>query len=176
MNMNDEQYERIGRWLDGETIELTAEERAVALEIRRDESAMADAMLDVQVPLPAMARARKRMTVALVGQGRRVLRIGFGAVGAAAAAAVVLAVSMLWTEPQAARPRQASSEIPADVWIGAMTPSPQIEAINALGDAIDRLAADVVVSKPLIDRGIESMQDELLDPWQEDAQSWSSDG
>ncbi len=179
MNMNEQQYERIARWLDGETIELTPAEQAVAQEIRGDEAAIAETMTDVQTPLAAMARARRRMTAAAGGAGQRVIRLAFGAMGAAAAAAVVLAVSLVWTQPKPlVAPGATNHDIPAEVWIGAMTPSTQMEAIAALSDSIDRLASEVATSKSAlpVDHEIESIQDELNDFWQEDPQAWASEG
>lgn len=181
MNMNEQQYERIARWLDGEAVDLTAAEQAVAQELRRDEAAIAEAMTDVKTPLAAMARARRRMTAA--AGGRRVLHLAFGAVGAAAAAAIVLAATMLWTPTPAAGPVAGnggaanSADVPPEVWVGAMAPSAQMETMSALGDAIDRLASEVAISTPAlpVDHEMDSIQDELNDFWQEDPQAWGSE-
>jgi len=56
MTLTHEQYERIGRVLDGEELALSDAERAAADQIRRDEARIAD-MLAVEPPAAAIERA-----------------------------------------------------------------------------------------------------------------------
>lgn len=89
MNPRHEDYERVGRWLDGEPVELTDAQRALAEEVAADAAALGPA-LDVSLPAGALHRAHGRLKRALPRRRRwQPLR---WAAAAAAAAAVTLAV------------------------------------------------------------------------------------
>jgi hypothetical protein len=90
MELTEQQFERIARWLDGQELDLTAPERAAAEDLRRLE-AQTGALLDVALPPEAMVRARRRMLQELAGRRRRTLRWA-GVLGAAAAAAAAIIV------------------------------------------------------------------------------------
>lgn len=93
MELNEQQYQRVARFLDGEPLELTGEERAVALEIRIGLEGL-DVLKQIQPSSGAMAMARKRMAGEASRPGRRGLRIACFAT-AVAAAAILLAVMAL---------------------------------------------------------------------------------
>jgi len=46
MTLTNEQYERVGRYLDGESLELSDAERAVAEQLRRDEAHLGDMLAE----------------------------------------------------------------------------------------------------------------------------------
>ena len=60
MNLTEEQYARVARWLDGQDVELSIEERAAAEEVRRGEADLA-VVLDVPVRRETLDRARRRL-------------------------------------------------------------------------------------------------------------------
>ncbi len=93
--LNQEQNERVAQWLDGARFHLTAEESAVAEQVRRDERWLAD-----ELPEPAPARVMGRVTrqVAAVAAPKRMSILRLGALTSAAAAALLLAcVSLYYT-------------------------------------------------------------------------------
>ena len=88
MKLTERDYECVGRWLDGQELELTPAQRALAEEIVADAGVVGPA-LDVALPPGTLHRAQARM----VGLGRfRRRRLPWVA---AAAAAVAIAVG-LW--------------------------------------------------------------------------------
>ncbi len=93
MELNEQQYQRVARFLDGEPLELTPQERTVALDIRADMETLG-VLKQIQPSSVAMAMARKRMAGELARPGRRGLRIACFA-AAAAAAAILLVVTAL---------------------------------------------------------------------------------
>lgn len=109
MEWTERQYERLARWLDGESVELSVLEQAQARAIERQEQS-SGAMLDVQAPQASLDRVRAKMMQALAQESDqaarlqlvgkpirrtwpRVWKIG---VSLAAAAAIVLAVVIGW--------------------------------------------------------------------------------
>ena len=93
MNPTHEDYDIVARYLDGERVQLTAAQQALAEEISAD-SELVGRALDVTVPGGVLHRVGARVAEALPGRRSR-LRGFRWAMSAAAAAAVVLAV-MLW--------------------------------------------------------------------------------
>jgi hypothetical protein len=92
MQLNDEQLERVARYLDGEALELTAEERQAVRQVELD-SARLGPRLDVAMPPLALDKA-----LALAGPQRmrqQRWRLIPYAASMAAAAALLLAVG-LW--------------------------------------------------------------------------------
>ncbi len=65
MMLTNEQYERIGRYLDGEKLPLSEAERGVARQIRDDETRVAG-MLGAAVPAGAVARTRQGLLLAQI--------------------------------------------------------------------------------------------------------------
>ena len=96
MDFQDQQYERVARCLDGEEISLTADERRLADEIGRIEVSVGPAM-DVNVSAHIIQRALRRRQAAELKRSRRILRFKLAGAGLIAAAAMVLlALSVLW--------------------------------------------------------------------------------
>jgi len=94
MQLSDEQFEPIARWLDGEQVELTEAQTQLARQIRDQEAFAADA-LDVQVPVEVMASAKASMHQRLIRRPRRNIWFKFIA-PAAVAAVILLSVSVLF--------------------------------------------------------------------------------
>jgi hypothetical protein len=88
MELNEQHFERLARWLDGQELDLTGSERAAAEDIRRLEAA-AGTLLDAAPPPESLARVRQRMLGALAGRRQRTLRWA-GVIGAAAAILLVV--------------------------------------------------------------------------------------
>jgi hypothetical protein len=182
MELNSEQYERIGRWLDGERVELAPEELAAAQEVRAGESALKAALGEPAFPRRAMARVSRRMQAALaarpaargrwVGDTPRAVRgryIGVAAAGAAVAAALILAWAVRLHQPQVPLPPGGGS-IPLDEWVRAMEVPPGGDAIHLLAREVDRFEAELAVSwtPPALDWQMDSVQDDINNFWQDD--------
>jgi len=148
MELNSEQYERIGLWLDGEAVELTPEEQAVAREIRAGEASLAGAMREPAVPGKTMRRARRAIRSAA---GRRwAVRARFIAV-AGAGAAVAAAILVAWAIRLQTATMNGSSPQGTDLvdaWVQATQEPPGREAIHQLSRELDRFEADLAVSHP----------------------------
>jgi len=93
MPLNEEQFERVGRWLDGQDVSLSRRELAVARRIRADEAMLAD-KLDVPGAAQAVVRVKRRLRVLALRRRRRIWSLAGS--GLAAAAAAVLIASVLW--------------------------------------------------------------------------------
>lgn len=94
--MNEQQYERIARFLDGEPVELTPEETQAAEEIRTLESSMTG-LVELTPPGETMKAAHRRLIRELARPRRRMWRL---AISTAAAAAMVVAAVSLYQRPQ----------------------------------------------------------------------------
>ncbi len=91
MQLTDEQFERIARWLDGEQVELTADEEKLAVQFRDHEALAAD-MLEAELPAEALAVARLSINRELTCVDRQNVWFKFAA-PAAVAAVVLLSIS-----------------------------------------------------------------------------------
>jgi len=168
MELNSEQYERIARRLDGETVELTAEEQAAASEIQSGEAALRRSLGEEAVPARALARARRQVRAAT---GRRFVArarfVGVAAAGLAVAAAIVIAWAIRLHGPPAPHARPA---VPAEVWAQAIAEPPGGEAIQFLSRELDRFEAELAVSRPPAseDWQIDSVQREIDTFWRDE--------
>ena len=134
MNLTEQQYERVARYLDGQDLALSADEQAVRDEIARDEGMLAPALavsakeslsgirqakvlieiglqenalggiLDVDVPSASMDRAWRRCQAALARPQRRLFGVAAAAASVAAAAAVLLVMTMIAQQPTGSTP------------------------------------------------------------------------
>jgi hypothetical protein len=184
MTLNNEQYERIARRLDGEELSLSAEESAAAAEIRAGETALGTALGEPAVPHRAMARAQRLLRSATAR--RVVVRarfIGLAAAGAAVAAALLIALALRVAGPPggpvAAPPNNgiASAAVPVDVWLGAMSTPPGGAAIHLLSGEMDRFEADLAGSRPAgaMDRQMDSVQQDIDRFWTDDSSAETSE-
>ena len=145
MDMNEKQYERIARYLDGENIVLSPDERAVAEELHHTEALVGKA-LNVALPADALQRALRQRHVSVQFRSRRTLRFILPAAAAVAAAAIVLlAFSLLWKPlPQAGLPDLAQETIvprpSADVPVSDMINS--LKAVSSLDQDLNQLTEE----------------------------------
>jgi hypothetical protein len=173
MTLNEQQYERIARWLDGEALQLTAEEMSAALEVRAGEAGLAGMLADVIVPPGAMARANRRLVAATAGAWRRVaVRWCVGAASVAAAAIIAVTV-LLHNNPTPIRPDRplVAAAVPYDVWVGSMEPSAAGTELTVVGDELDRLQAELETPRSAmpVDRQIDSIQQDIYNFWVDDS-------
>ncbi len=175
MELNGDQYERIGLWLDGEAVELTPEEQAVAREIRAGEASLAGAMGAAAVPGKAMRRARRAIRSAA---GRRwAVRARFVAV-AGAGAAVAATILVAWAiRLQTATTPAPGRESDMDAWVQAIQEPPGGAAIHQLARELDRFEAELAVSRPpeIVDWQIDSVQQAIDSFWQDEPPAGASD-
>ena len=152
MALNDGQYERIAEWLDlprggGGRVELTADERAAAEQIRRAEAELA-ARLACEAPRAAMDRARRRMLAELARPARRRpdgTRLRYIA-AAAAAAAIVLGVMLFrGPGPQGPQTPVALPNLPTDTLVAEALKSGSAD-LDLLAGEIDAFEVDLLAS------------------------------
>ncbi len=90
----DNQFEKLAHYLDGEDVKLTPADREVLDEFNRNEAEVSS-QLDVELPKSAGDRALRRMNAALLAKPRSTLR--FKLVGIAGiAAAMILGIGLFW--------------------------------------------------------------------------------
>ena len=99
MNMNNEDYELVARRLDGEDVELTAAQQALADEISADAEAVGTAM-DIDIPGGTLHRINARMKQSLREPKPARLWLRWTGAAAAVAAAVIVAVVFMLPEPK----------------------------------------------------------------------------
>jgi len=175
MRLNDEQYDRVGRYLDGQSVELSAAELAVAEDIRQAEQAVGG-MLDVPVPPGAMDRARRRVWAELARRRRLVVRFAWPAAAVAAAILLAVAVSVLTpTRPVEQPPAVAeiSAELIGELYAGGA----QNIDLDLIAVELDELEADIMVSAPckVFDVEIDSLQQSVDRFWLEEQDLWSDE-
>jgi hypothetical protein len=103
MSATQEDYERIGRRIDGEDVDLTEAQRALAEEIAADEAGVG-AALAVSLPGGTLHRVSARVRRALPGR-RRARAVRWAAAAAAVAAAVAMA-ALLTTDTNGVEPSE----------------------------------------------------------------------
>ena len=92
-NLTDKDYELIARWLDGEPIELTEDQLAVARKISAQSKVVADA-IDVHIPPGVLHRVNARLKQALKSRRRQRGRKVTYLVAAAAIVIVVISATI----------------------------------------------------------------------------------
>ncbi|MBS3820646.1 MAG: hypothetical protein GVY16_11920 [Planctomycetes bacterium] len=177
MDATEQQYERIARYLDGETVDLTDGERALAAEIRQGFTALAD-HLPAAPPVESTDRARRRLVAAVAGRLRlrSIGRVMAVAGMAAAAVLVLIGAQRLWM-PDAPGPI-APSYVPTAVMRDAIENEPDtfdVELALIAEDVLQQQAefADVAqASKPtVLDGGLQDLQEELDTFWLDEQQT-----
>ncbi len=176
MEWNEAQYERMARWLDGENVELTADERGAAEEIRALERRAGSAM-DVAVPPEAMQRAHRRARSAALGLPRRAVPLGRYVAAAAAVAAMIVLTFSLVPERPAGGPgagteaRAPLPELPMDAIaaLAARDANAPVE-LDALSDEIASLRMEMAAATlgdgtSDLDGRIETLQESMNEFW-----------
>ena len=160
MNLNDQQYERINAFLDGENVELTAPEREVADQIMRDEAAIGG-LLDVNVSSDAINNARRRMLHKL--HRPPVLKFGwYVAAVTSSAAAILIVASVFFTHAPA--PRQQASgigNVTAESWQDIVENTVPMRQ-DSLKLQVDDLEKTIIGSAAMTDKNTTTDESELL--------------
>lgn len=155
MPLSEEQYERIGRHLEGEGISLTGDERETCQEMLRWEQLLVVAML-VDVPGETLARVRRRMAAAL--RLRRWVKRASSAVVGVAAALLIGIGALLWTHA----PTESANVGGLAFWgETAATESSEAVEIDVLTRAIEELETDVISANihPQANQQIEQIEE-----------------
>ena len=140
MKLNEQQYQRIAKFLDGEPIELTPQEQAVVQDIRTGMETLG-VLERLQPSSGAMAMARRRMAGQVARGRHRGLRIASFA-AAVAAAAILLVVTALpvgVTTPEPLPMAGLSPEQEADIWARTV----DYEGMGDIESELAELEADV---------------------------------
>ncbi len=168
MEREDRQFERIARWLDGENVQLSAEELAEAEIIRRDLDGFGEAF-NAPVPQGLLDRVNSKMMAELARPSHRTQWVRRAACAFAAVGAVLVAFALLSgpagesrkADPVAATPRV---DVPIEVVAQTMADSSKNVDLDALAHELDDLAADISSLKlPSAGRDIEAMQADALE-------------
>ena len=177
MMPNDERYDRVARFLDGEDLALGEADRALADEIGRDEAELG-ALLGASVPAGAIEKAWQGALLADVERDEAALaplldvelpalvaervrqrlrrhlarpqrRLIFVGAGAAlaAAAAVLLAVAVLWQPPPSGRPTGRLAGRPVGSAVARAIGRPATASRAAPAVPAEVIAASVQVSE-----------------------------
>ena len=172
MTMNEEQYERIAWWLDGEDVTLTDDERRCAEDIRRGEALLAHAA-DVNAPRSALDGARRRMVAELPRPRWRVTWIAWTA---AAAAVVLLAAGVLWIGigPPKSQTSPEAYGVPLEVALEEMENAVDAGELDLLADELAELQADILVAADYkdVDAEIGAMENEIDSVLADDSAAW----
>ncbi len=157
MELDGKHTERIARCLDGEPVELTADEQSAVEEIRRTDAALGAMLLDVQPPRRVMELTRRRMVAELARPRHRTKWVVWPGVAASVAAVVLMAFTFWWREspPLAKTTVDVALEgLIADYYSAAE--QSQDADVGLVDREIEKLDADML---SLI--SVESVEDEL---------------
>jgi hypothetical protein len=152
MNLNEEQYERVARWLDGESLELSPQELAAAAEIRRQLGELGE-RLDVQMPARVVGLgSTKRPRLRLVA--RRAL-----APFALAAAAAVMLLAL----PTFMHHDAATTDDEDLVAFFTMDDS----ELSSVADELGRAGEELMAASGPLDKQIDEIQQSIEEFWLE---------
>ncbi len=121
MTPDDRQYDRVARYLDGEAIELSEAEQALADDIRTGFAGL-EAPLAADVPPESLRRAQRRLTAARAGQQRRGSLRRVAMVAGMAAAVIAFAVVIQSLYLPAPDNRRTPTYVPTTVLREAVEP------------------------------------------------------
>lgn len=168
MNLDEKQYERIALSLDGENVELRADEQACADDVRRLEKEL-EPLLDCHAPAASMAFARRRMLDGLSAATRRHRRVRLGAcLAPLGAAAIILLAIGLWR----ARPPGGDADTPElaaidnAAYFALVHQTIDDTAITVLQNEMEIFAAELANSSvSAVDLHMDSIQDQIDSFW-----------
>jgi hypothetical protein len=176
--MNTEQNnETLARWLDGEPVELTDAQRALADAILSDQAAVGT-HLDAVPSADAVKQSQMAVQFAAAQQGNRNRfgRLVGAAAAIAAAACLVLLFSVPTNDPSTAGPVPgpvASTASDTDALLGAWDVSDDgfdVE-MNLLAEALDETQAELIVaedSPSQLDTRIDALEQDIDGFWDDD--------
>jgi hypothetical protein len=185
MEINEESYGRIARYLDGEDISLSSDELATVRQFRSDEQ-IATEHLGVPLPEAARARASRRMLAAAASgagrsiRGKRVLgAFGVGVAVASAAAILLATFSLLW---QPVLPSGATyNHVPTEEMINSLESDSDFDMeADLLAGMIETEEAEVVATNqllsPAVDGGIDDLEEKINLFWEDDSWDTTNEG
>ncbi|HAU38786.1 MAG TPA: hypothetical protein DCX07_13850 [Phycisphaerales bacterium] len=166
MILREEQYERIARWLDGETVDLTSDEQAAAREMRERENLLSE-RLDVHAAPEVFARIERRVGAELARP--RVRWVWAGAAVAAAAAVVLAALWFLRTEDVSPTPAPGGGLAHAthQELFAALHASTDAGELDLVDRDLSELEADVLVIQAATaeDLRLKALEREIEEFW-----------
>jgi hypothetical protein len=175
--MNTEQdNERVARWLDGEPVELTDAQRALAHAMRNDQATVG-AHLDATPSADAVKQSQTAVQFASAQQGNR-NRLGrfIGAatvIGAAACLVMLLSVPTDTPTPDSVSGPVASTTGDTDALLSAWDVSDDgfdVE-MNLLADQLNQTQAELIVSEDSpsqLDTRIDALEQQINGFWEDD--------
>jgi hypothetical protein len=181
MGQDNQQDERIARFLDGEDVLLNADERAVAEDIRRQESAVG-LLLPVALPSAAAQRAQRQLRATLGSRRRLRLWTAAGVAAAGVAAAILLALSLTWNSgPSAGGPSTltAGVQVPQDVLKQSLASESDFDLeADLLAEELNQVEVETVTDSALSARESEllDLQENIREFWIDDTWSFPDNG
>ncbi len=171
MQTDDAQYDRVAQYLDGRSVDLTAEQKALAKQVRRDEAWLVDELQARPSP-EALERARRCMLS--VGATRR-RRRRVWRWSAAVAAMILVAITLgLWFPRSESNGQMANVELLAQ----AYQSSEQTTEFEQLSEELENLAEDIALGfqTQLLQSDLDILQQELDSYWLQEAESIRPEG
>ena len=166
MELNEEQYERVALWLDGQDVSLSEAEKIVADQMRRDEASLAG-LADLEVPPAVVQKARQQIVAELIRPKRWV------AIAYRLAAAAIVIVAVVWMLSNR-KPTTISPQIPIDIALQEMEYSTDAGMVEFLADEIQAFRAELFMAQDnyVMDLQINAMEKELEDIWINGTSIW----
>lgn len=157
---NEQSYDTVARYLDGEAVRLDRPQKELAEEISADEEAV-EPSLDVEMPPQTSRRALHRMQAAAGGIARNVLRaLGVGAAVAAAAALVLTGLNVL-TGPGSDAP--ARTTLPPELLVETLPEETSFDTkVQTLSDQIEQETAAVLADTATSEEDLDELGRELI--------------
>ncbi len=144
MEYTDRQYERVAEWLDGEPVELTPHERALAEEIPALEAKLSGTMA-VEIPPEAREQTKRRLAAELARPGVRWGRVR-QAFAVAAVLAVVASAGLLMLPGEKPDPPRKLSVVSYEQ-VTEVTRSEALAAeMELIAEEVDELEAEMLAS------------------------------
>ncbi len=173
MNLDERQYERIARFIDGEDVPLDEDERSAAEEMLYLEGRNRD-LMEVSTPDTSMRLARQAMLDELrKSRTRRSFRRAVtGLAGLAAAAVITLVIGVHWMNNSVtSSPRQhtGGDDITHATYFALVHQADDDLAISMLEDEIELFEAELLAStRSQMDWRMDSVQDQIDTFWFDD--------
>ena len=147
MILDDKQFDRVARDMDGQNLHLGFDEQQARSDIHRNESFMAT-LWEVDVPPDTLAKANRRMLAQLAHPHRTAFRRAGLAAGISSAAAIILFAMLSWFLPyDTTTPAPLHlSEVPSEVLFEALQPTEDMEGLDEFAGEVVIFAAEIGAS------------------------------
>ena len=107
----DNQFEKLARYLDGEDVELTPADRELLDEFNRNEAEIAP-QLDVDILTSTIKRTQRRMNAAVLAKSQPRSALAFRFVGVVGmAAALILGIGLFWANYNKSKPEKSPNDV-----------------------------------------------------------------